>query len=231
MCYSPSKYGSNHPIQANAHKSQLEQTKLQKKTSFPNGKMTFKTGNSSKMSEMHSKSKSLMPLTTNILRISKIPILATWLACHSKCLNISTKNMAAWQLRISRITANACMKILTPTQASSNTSTTLEKFVTQPKKQDSSSQTKSFWPIFLVMDKTGIFDKAIEEWDAMTPANCTWDRSQTHFHTDFKHWCNKQKRQAQQTQGQYNNTTETSHHSLKCLEHNLLQQCRLIVKP
>ena len=62
--------------------------------------------------------------------------------------------------------------------------------------------------IYLVMDKTGIFDKAINKWEAMTPANCTWDRFQTHFRTHFKCWRDKQKGQAQQTQGQANNATE-----------------------
>ena len=49
--------------------------------------------------------------------------------------------------------------------------------------------------LYLVMAKTGIFDKTIDEWDELDAAAKTWARFQTHFKTAYKRYQQKLRRQ------------------------------------
>ena len=52
--------------------------------------------------------------------------------------------------------------------------------------------------LYLVMAHTGIFDKAINDWDELPAADRTWARFQTHFKTAYRHYkdCKKRERAA-----------------------------------
>ena len=49
--------------------------------------------------------------------------------------------------------------------------------------------------LYLVMAKTGIFDKTIDEWDELDAADKTWARFQSHFKTAYKRYQQKLRRQ------------------------------------
>ena len=50
--------------------------------------------------------------------------------------------------------------------------------------------------LYLVMARTGIFDKTIDEWDELTAVDKTWARFQSHFKTAYRRYQAKLKRQA-----------------------------------
>ena len=49
--------------------------------------------------------------------------------------------------------------------------------------------------IYLVMARTGIFDKAINNWDELPAVDKTWARFQTHFKTAYRRYKDREKRE------------------------------------